>query len=112
MSEAEIGQQLQEQGQQLARIERLLAGQKDTLTLEEASTYSGISKSYLYKLTSGGIIPHYKPEGKTIYFDRAELDSWLKRNRVKTVEEIEQEATTFVTAGRQPAKRQKGGVGK
>ena len=112
MSGAEIGQQLQEHGQQLARIERLLAGQKDTLTLEEASAYSGISKSYLYKLTSGGIIPHYKPEGKTIYFDRAELDGWLKRNRVKTVQEIEQEATAFVTTQRQLTKRQKGGAGK
>lgn len=91
----------------MARIERLLAGQKETLTLEEASVYSVISKSYIYKLTSAGAIPHYKPEGKTIYFDRAELDSWLKRNRVKTVQEIEQEATTFVLA-----KGQKGGVSK
>ena len=104
MSGAEISQHLQEQGQQLARIERLLAGQKATLTLEEASAYSGISKSYLYKLTSAGSIPHYKPEGKTIYFDREELDGHLKRNRVKTVQEIEQEATTFVMT-----KGQKGG---
>lgn len=101
-SGADFSQQLQEQGLQLARIERLLAGQKDTLTLEEASAYSGISKSYIYKLTSGGSIPHYKPEGKTIYFDRAELDAWLKRNRVKTAEEIEQQAATHVATGTRP----------
>lgn len=107
MSSADLSLQLQEQGLQLARIERLLAGQKETLTLEEASVYSGISKSYIYKLTSAGSIPHYKPEAKKIYFDRAELDSWLKRNRVKTSQEIEQEATTFVMT-----KGQKGGVGR
>ncbi len=105
-SGADLSQQLQEHGQLLARIERLLAGQKDTLTLEEASAYSGISKSYIYKLTSAGSIPHYKPEGKTIYFDRVELNAWLKRNRVKTVQEIEQEATTYVTT------KQHGGAGK
>ncbi len=102
LSGAEISQLLQQQGQQLARMERLLAGQKATLTLEEASAYTGISKSYIYKLTSGGAIPHYKPEGKTIYFDRLELDGWLKRNRIKTVEEIEQQAATHVATGTRP----------
>lgn len=112
MSGAELSQQLQEQGQQLTRIERLLAGQKETLTLDEASTYSGISKSYLYKLTSGGGIPHYKPEGKTIYFDRPELDSWLKRNRVKTVQEIEQDTTNHVTTKQPTTKGHIGRAGK
>jgi excisionase family DNA binding protein len=93
---ADLSLQLLHQGQQLARIERLLAAQKETLTLEEASSYSGISKSYLYKLTSSGSIPHYKPEGKIIYFDRDELNAWLKRNRVKTTEEIEQQASEYV----------------
>lgn len=87
---------LQQQGAQLARIEQLLSSQKATLTLEEASHYSGISKSYLYKLTSGGAISHYKPEGKKIYFDRIELDAWLKRNRVQTVEERDQQAANYV----------------
>lgn len=112
MSGADLSHHLEQQAKQLDRIERLLAGQKNTLTFDETSAYSGISKSYLYKLTSAGSIPHYKPEGKTIYFDRSELDSWLKRNRVKTSEEIEREASTFVTTGRHSAKRQKGGTGK
>jgi excisionase family DNA binding protein len=95
-NETTLSQQLLQQGQQLTRIEQLLAGQKETLTLEEASAYSGISKSYLYKLTSSGSIPHYKPEGKTIFFDRAELNAWLKRNRVKTTVEIAEEAAAYV----------------
>ncbi|WP_420151398.1 helix-turn-helix domain-containing protein [Spirosoma sp.] len=97
MNEIEISQHLYEQKQVLARIERLLSAQKETLTLEEASAYTGISKSYIYKLTSSNSIPHYKPEGKIIYFDRDELDCWLKRNRIKTNDEIEQEARSFTS---------------
>lgn len=100
-NDAGISQQLQQQGHTLAPQQQLclVACFKATLTFEEASVYSGISKSYLYKLTSAGSIPHYKPEGKTIYFDRLELDAWLKRNRVKTNEELEQEASAYVLTG-------------
>jgi hypothetical protein len=34
--------------------------------------------------------------GKTLYFDRVELEAWLRRNRVKTVDEIEREAEAKV----------------
>lgn len=96
MNVAEISQQLQQQ--QLTATQRLalLACFKPTLTLEEAAAYAGLSVSHFYKLTSTGRIPHYKPAGKVIYVDRAELDAWLKRNRVKTVDEIEQDATDYV----------------
>lgn len=85
-----------ELGQRLERIETLLRGQKEILTFDEAAVYIGISKSYLYKLTAGCKVPHYKPEGKTLYFDRLELEAWLRRNRVKTVDEIEREAAAKV----------------
>lgn len=83
-------------GQRLERIEMLLRGQKDTLTFDEAAAYIGISKSYLYKLTAGCKVPHYKLEGKTLYFDRVELETWLRRNKVKTVDEIERDAAAKV----------------
>lgn len=51
--------------QRLNRIEQLLAGQKNVLTFDEACTYTGISRTYMYKLTCGSRIPHYKPNGKT-----------------------------------------------
>lgn len=60
--------------QRLSRIEQLLTGQKNVLTFDEACTFTGISRTYMYKLTSGSRIPHYKPGGKNIYFDRAELE--------------------------------------
>lgn len=77
MSMADISQQLQQQ--QLTATQRLalLACFKTTLTLEEAAAYAGLSLSHFYKLTSTGKVPHYKPSGKVIYVDRAELDIWL-----------------------------------
>lgn len=42
---------------------------KQLLTIDECAEYLGVSKSHLYKLTSRGILPHFKP-GKRIYFRR------------------------------------------
>ncbi|CAM4279604.1 helix-turn-helix domain-containing protein [Gillisia limnaea] len=61
----------------LIRIEQLLLANKEVLTLEEACLYTGISRSYMYKLTSTEKIPHFKPRGKFIYFEREKLNSWL-----------------------------------
>ncbi len=57
---------------------------KETLTIHEASVYLGVSESYIYKLTSSKQIPHYKPNGKLIYFNRKELNKWVMRNQVQT----------------------------
>jgi len=64
------------------------AAGKEVINLTEAASYMGISKAYLYKLTSQRMIPHYKPTGKMIYFNRIELEGWLQRNRVSTAAEI------------------------
>jgi excisionase family DNA binding protein len=56
------------------------------LTLEEAATFTGISKSYLYKLTHRGSIPFSKPQGKLIFFERLELENWLRQNSSKPVD--------------------------
>jgi len=87
--------------QKLERIEKLLTVQKTKpYTFDEASAYLGISKSYLYKLTSGGKIPYYKPFGKKIYFDKAKLDEWVYRKPVKSVNEIEVEADEYMAKKR------------
>ena len=48
----------------LDNIEKKLDLHKKMLTVDDVSSYTGISKSYLYKLTSSQSIPHYKPTGK------------------------------------------------
>jgi excisionase family DNA binding protein len=59
--------------------------QKDVFTTEEACLFLDISPSQLYKLTSKQKIPHYKPRGKMVYFDKEELVKWLKRNHKNEV---------------------------
>ena len=56
---------------------------------------TGMSKSHIYKLTSANQIPHYKPNGKHLYFDRAEVEAWMKRGRVQTNTEAQQMATMY-----------------
>lgn len=70
---------------------------KEVLTLNEVSNYTGLSKSHIYKLCSTGGIPFYKPFGKVNYFDKLEIIQWLKQNRVATTKELESKASTFVT---------------
>ena len=64
--------------EQLNRIEKMLQEQqtmqKQVLNFNETCNYLELSQSHLYKLTSTGAIPHYKPNGKKIYFQREELD--------------------------------------
>jgi len=71
--------------------------QKETLTVIECVFYTGLKKSYLYKLTHLGQIPHFKPFGGKIFFDRKEIDAWLKSARVKTQDEIEREALSYTS---------------
>ncbi len=49
------------------------------MSVKEAAYYLSMSISALYKLTASGAIPHYKPNGKKIFFDKEELDAWIKR---------------------------------
>ena len=57
---------------------------KEVLTTAEASAYLGLSESYIYNLTSTKQIPHYKPTGKLVYFNRKELCEWAMRNQIET----------------------------
>lgn len=70
-------------------IETLMLSQKTVLNFDEMATYTGLSKSHLYKLTSSGGVPCYKPKGKHIFFSKIEVDQWLLQNRKATTEEIE-----------------------
>ncbi len=81
----------------LRNIESLMLSQKVVLNFNEVVAYTGLSKSYLYKLTSSGGIPCYKPQGKQIYFNKQEIDHWLLQNRKSTNLELENQASTFVT---------------
>lgn len=88
--------------QRLDRIAQLLRGQKTVLNFVEACEFTGLSKTYMYKLTHQGRIPHFKPHGKNIYFNREELERWLLQNPVRTAEQKEREAVDYVVRKRRP----------
>ena len=86
----------------LTAIESLLEAthQVKPRTLVEAAKFLNLSESHLYKLTSERKIPHFKPNGKKIYFDEDELVQWLKRNPARTQEETEEEAASYIVSGK------------
>lgn len=90
--------------ERLSNIEALLLSQKTVFNFVEVTAYTGLSKSYLYKLTSNGGIPCYKPQGKQIYFSKLEIDQWLLQNRKSTTSELESQASTIVTLKKGGAK--------
>lgn len=81
--------------QLLKKMEEDMSRQKRLITLKEMAKHLGVSKSYLYKLTSKGLIPHYKPTGKVIYFEKSEVEEWLMKNPIKAVSQLEEEATSY-----------------
>lgn len=79
-----------------SNLETYLKQDEKPFTLIEASKYLNISKSYLYKMTHKKLITHFKPNGKKIYFQRADLNNWLFRNKRESDSEIEQKATDYI----------------
>ena len=82
--------------QRIEELESLVYASKNVLSIDEASKFLSLSKSYLYKLTSAGLIPHYKPQGKMIYFEKNILEEWLRQNPVKTQAQIASEAQKYL----------------
>lgn len=66
--------------QRIKSIEETLYSAKEILNMREVCQYLDISQSLLYKLTCNGEIPHFKPHGKIIFFEKKELVKWIKRN--------------------------------
>ena len=81
-------------------LEQMVFMNKNVLSFEETSKFLNLSKSYLYKLTSGNLIPHYKPQGKMLYFEKAELEAWLRQNPVKIAAQINQEAQRYIMSSK------------
>jgi len=72
------------------RLENLvLCTQKTVLNINELCSLTTLSKSTIYKLTMNGLIPHYK-QAKHLFFDRVEIEMWLKKKRGYNVPELDE----------------------
>jgi len=89
--------------QELKQLTLLTA--KKALTMKDAAFLTGLSMSNLYKQVWKKKIPHYKSSGgKLTYFDRDELNAWMLKTRIKTADEIEQEAVNYIVTGKRSRK--------
>ena len=91
-----MDEKLQIMEERLLKIESLLKAQKSILNINEVAELTGLSKSTIYKMTCTLGIPHYK-KAKHLYFDREEIENWLKSNKIETSEVINQKAATYCT---------------
>lgn len=91
---------LEELNLKLDRISELtLINVKTVLDLNEASLFTGFSPSSIYKFVTNRQIPHFKKRRK-LFFKKSDLEAWLCDNRVQTVQEINNKATTYVVTNR------------
>ena len=67
-----------------ARMLSLSIGDDDT-TATIGGLFADIYEGLLYKLTAAKEVPHYKPRGKMLYFNREEIDKWLLQNKQEVI---------------------------
>ena len=90
--DSDLAKYVAELEKRVRNLEEKFDSGKEVLTLQEAAQYMGIARSSLYKMTSNQTIPFYRPNGKLIFFERDDILTWIRRNRVFSTEEIEEEA--------------------
>lgn len=69
---------------------------EEILSLNEAAKFLKVSKSFIYKMTSQKLIPHYIPSGKKIFFKKSDLENWLLKNRIPPSSEVEADTESFL----------------
>lgn len=85
--------------QKLNRLETLIIGtSKQIFTVDDVVNYTGFSKSYVYKLVHNNILPYSKPNNRTLFFTKSEIDEWLMKNKSKSISQIEQEAVSYTNS--------------
>ena len=76
----------------LKEIKQLIMNQNlELLDLNQAAEYLKLKPSYIYSLIHLKKIPYYKPLGKRVYFDKLELNKWIKESKIKSVDEVEED---------------------
>ena len=77
-------------------LSELKLTKKKILTFDEACSYTGFSKSYMYKLTHRREIPFSQPNGKLIFFERKSLEKYLLQNKRLSKDEIDVQAANHI----------------
>jgi excisionase family DNA binding protein len=64
---------------------------KEILSFKESLIFLGVSKSFLYKLTSKKAIKFSKPNNGKLYFKKSDLYEWMIHNEIKSTDVLENE---------------------
>lgn len=66
------------------------------LTIKEAAAFLSISVGTVRRIVRERRIPAYRPGGKVLYLLPEDLLNYVKSNRLKSRQEIDQEAAEYV----------------
>ncbi len=79
---------------ELRQIKQLALLQvKEALSMDDVCAFTGLSKSYVYRLVCEHKIPFYKSDGGgRTYFKKSEIEAWLLANKYNSVDETERGA--------------------
>lgn len=79
--------------QRLDRIERYaILGAKEVLTITEAALLLGMVPDTVRRMARKHEFPCYKPNKKTVYFKKSELEGWMLKDREPSSTEVESKA--------------------
>lgn len=76
----------------------------DILNIGEAAAFLKLRINTLYEKTSRKLIPHFK-KGNKLYFNREELEDWIRTGKVKTIQELGDTAATFLLSPKRKSNR-------
>ncbi len=69
---------------------------KRYLSITEAATITGVSKSFIQKLVASKQIPHSKPNGKLIFIHRRDLETFLSKNYISSNDEVNSNVADYL----------------
>jgi len=85
--------------EKLNRLEKLIVdSSKEILNVEDLINYTGYKLSYIYKLVHNNTLPFSKPNGKTLFFEKSEIDAWLLQNKSQSISQIENKAHDYINS--------------
>lgn len=82
----------------LQGLKSLRVSGQEIFTVEALSAYTGLSKSFIYKLCQQKKIPFSRPNGKLLFFSKPKIDAWLLSNPVEPGDDIEAEAINYIAS--------------
>ena len=68
----------------------------DILDIKQAANLLHLQVTTLYEKTSQKLIPHFK-KGNKLYFNRQDLEAWVKEGKVNTLDEFQTQAASYTT---------------